>query len=242
MPKNGTLFSRAIGDGPDLPLDPPAAEAARDEDPVLPGQDLLDPALLEVLGLDPIDIDLEPMGESAVVQGLAQAQVGIVEAGVLSDQSDIDLVLGLPDPVEESFPFLHAPLSPGKPQELEDDAVQVLLGEVHRDLVDRLRVLGGHDGFDRDVGEQADLRLEVRRNGPVRAAEEDVRLDPDGPQLLDAVLGRLGLQLARGPDVGHEGQVDEDRIGRAQESGASAGWPRGTAGSRCLRPCRRSRR
>jgi hypothetical protein len=50
----------------------------------------------------------------------------------------------------------------------------------------------------------------------VRAAEQDVRLDPDGPQLLDAVLGRLGLQLARGADVGHEGQVDEDRIGRAQ--------------------------
>ncbi len=40
------------------------------------------------------------------------------------------------------------------------------------------------------------------------AAQEDVGLDADGAQFLDAVLGRLGLDLAGGLDEGHQGQVD----------------------------------
>jgi len=43
-----------------------------------------------------------------------------------------------------------------------------------------------------------------------------VRLDPDPAQLVDRVLGRLGLQLAGVPDVGHEGEVDEHAALRPQ--------------------------
>ena len=92
MPKNGTFFSRAKVTARILPSIPRTAEAARDEDSVLFSQGLLDLALFQVLGLDPVDLDLESMGESAVVQGLVQAHVGIVEAGILPDQGDVDLV------------------------------------------------------------------------------------------------------------------------------------------------------
>ena len=43
-------------------------------------------------------------------------------------------------------------------------------------------------------------------------AQQDVGLDTDGAQLLDRVLGGLGLDLARGADVGHQGQVHEERV------------------------------
>ncbi|WDT80683.1 MAG: hypothetical protein MPW14_02530 [Candidatus Manganitrophus sp.] len=41
--------------------------------------------------------------------------------------------------------------------------------------------------------------LRSRRDIPVGAAEQDVGLNADGAQLLDGVLGRLGLDLARRP-------------------------------------------
>ncbi len=46
----------------------------------------------------------------------------------------------------------------------------------------------------------------------VSAAEQNVRLDSDGEQLLDGVLGGLGLELSGGGDVGHQGDVDEERV------------------------------
>ena len=51
-----------------------------------------------------------------------------------------------------------------------------------------------------------------RRQGAVGAAEQDVGLDADGEQLLDGVLGGLGLEFLRGGDPGHEREVDEDSV------------------------------
>ena len=44
----------------------------------------------------------------------------------------------------------------------------------------------------------------------IRTAEQNVGLDADGAQLLDGMLRRLGLQLARRRDVRHQRQMDED--------------------------------
>ena len=46
------------------------------------------------------------------------------------------------------------------------------------------------------VAEQAELAALLARDRPVGAAEQDVGLDADRAQLLDRVLGRLGLELA----------------------------------------------
>ena len=63
-----------------------------------------------------------------------------------------------------------------------------------------------------DVGEQRDLVLEVLADGPVGAAHDDVGLDTDAPQLVDAVLGGLGLEFAAGVDERDEGDVDVDDV------------------------------
>ncbi len=59
---------------------------------------------------------------------------------------------------------------------------------------------------------QGDLRLDVLGKDVLRPAEEDVRLDADFPEGLDAVLGGLGLHLPRRLDEGNPGQVDEDGV------------------------------
>ena len=43
-----------------------------------------------------------------------------------------------------------------------------------------------------------------------------MRLDPDPAQLVDRVLGRLGLHLPRVADVGHQREVDEHAALRAE--------------------------
>ncbi len=49
-------------------------------------------------------------------------------------------------------------------------------------------------------------------SGRSHAAEQDVGLDADLQQLLDRVLGRLGLELARALDVGHQGEVNVEDV------------------------------
>ena len=93
----------------------------------------------------------------------------------------------------------------------------------------------------RDVAEQRDLALLVLGDRPVGAAQQDVRLDADRAQLLDRVLGRLGLQLAGRLDERQQGQMDVDGVARAAARCRAGGSPRRTAGLRCRRPCRRSR-
>ena len=61
----------------------------------------------------------------------------------------------------------------------------------------------------RQAREQRDLLAYLRRERALRAAHEHVRRDPDAPQLVDRVLGGLGLQLAGVADVGDEREVDE---------------------------------
>ena len=52
------------------------------------------------------------------------------------------------------------------------------------------------------------LRFSAGGDAAVAAADDDVGLDAPAAQLGDRVLGRLGLLLARRPEVRHEGDVD----------------------------------
>ena len=75
MPKNGTSRSRAKRTRGDLALAAALAEPAGDEDAVqrleLGGE--VGVVLLEHLGVEPADVDLDPVGDAAVDQRLAQA-------------------------------------------------------------------------------------------------------------------------------------------------------------------------
>ena len=73
-------------------------------------------------------------------------------------------------------------------------------------------VLRGDDRLLVDVAEERDLPLDVLVEVAVGPAEQDVGLDADRAQVADAVLRRLGLQLAGGADERHERQVDVERV------------------------------
>ena len=91
------------------------------------------------------------------------------------------------------------------------------------------------------IAEQRDLLARAVRDRPLAAAQQDVGLDAEAEQFLGRMLGRLGLQLAGRGDPRHQGQVHEHAPARGRVRCRAGGSPRGTAGPRCRRPCRRSR-
>ena len=97
-------------------------------------------------------------------------------------------------------------------QPLEHDAIEPFVRQDERHLVDARHVLGGDDRLLVDVAEERDLPLDVLVEVSIRPAQQDVGLDADRAQVADAVLRRLGLELARGADERHECQVDVERV------------------------------
>ena len=64
----------------------------------------------------------------------------------------------------------------------------------------------------RHIAEEGDLVLDALVQRMLGAAHDDVRLDAHALQILDAGLGGLCLHLLGCPQVGDEGDVDEDDI------------------------------
>ena len=87
---------------------------------------------------------------------------------------------------------------------------------LQRDVVDVARVERGNDRRFADVAEQRDLLALALGQRPVAAAQQHFGLDAEAGELAHRLLGRLGLQLARGRDPRHERGVDADRIVAAE--------------------------
>jgi len=81
-----------------------------------------------------------------------------------------------------------------------------------RDLVDRLHVRVRYDALRGDAGEQSQLLLGIEGKRLAPSHHDDVRLDADAPQLLDAVLRRLGLHLPHSAHLRRQSDMDEERV------------------------------
>ena len=86
----------------------------------------------------------------------------------------------------------------------------------HRHAIDRVEIERGDHALGRHIAEQPDLAALVVRDRMAGAAQQDVGLDADGAQLLDRMLGRLGLQFAGRLDIGHQRQMDEGGLAARQ--------------------------
>ncbi len=113
-------------------------------------------------------------------------------------------------------------------QLVADQAVQPLLVQHARHLVDGVHVPHADHAPFGHVGEQRNLGPFVVGNGAVGAAEQGVGLDADFAQLLHRVLCGLGLEFACGRNEGHVGQMHEGGVVRAQlEAELAHGFEKG---------------
>ena len=134
--------------------------------------------------------------------------------GVLADDGDADLVLGIAQPVQQLAPVVEsAARRRCRPSCLHDQLVELVLDQAQRHFVDRkILVLLFDDGLDRHVAEQGDLLAVLAADRPLGAADEHVGLNTDLPQQADGVLRRLGLQLAGRLEIRHEREVDVEAV------------------------------
>ena len=100
-----------------------------------------------------------------------------------------------------------------RPELADDQPAETGRLELERDLVDRVGGLGRDDRVHRDVREQRDLLADLVADRVVRAQDDDVRLDADPAQLLDRVLGGLGLELAGRGEGRQQRHVDVQHVG-----------------------------
>jgi hypothetical protein len=200
--------------GEDLALDAALAEAARHQDRIEAAQ-VADVRRVQVFRIDVLDLDPRVVVDAGVAQRLVQRLVRVGQIDVLAAHRDRDLVLRVLDLVHEVVPARQVGRLRVQVELRADQLVEPLRVQHARHLVDRVGVPHRDHAELGHVREQRDLRALVVGDRPVGAAEQGVRHDADLAQLLHAVLGRLGLQLAGGGDPRHQGQVQERAVGRA---------------------------
>ena len=193
----------------DLALGATLAEAARDQDAVHVLEMADRVVTLENLRVHPFHRDLHVAAEAAMGQRLGQRLVGVEKDRVLADHGDRHLALGLADRADDAAPAVEVRFGVGLEAEIAADlAIESLLVVGNRHLVDGVDVARLDHALGPHVAEQGDLAALVGRDLLVAAAAyQQVGLDADAQQLLDRMLGRLGLQFARSRHPRQKSQV-----------------------------------
>ena len=135
-----------------------------------------------------------------------------MEVDVLADERDGDLLLRVVHLAQQVVPGGPVDVAERQVEPAYDVGVEALAVEHLGDVVDRRRIGGGDDGVLVDVAHLGDLLLDPLGDLAVGTTDDRVGLDADRAERGDGVLGRLGLQLARRADVGHQGDVEEEAV------------------------------
>jgi hypothetical protein len=138
--------------------------------------------------------------------------ISTAELDVLPHHRDPHLLRRALERGDEPLPATQ--VRPRRPdvEAVHDRLVDALAVQLERKLVDRLNVGGGDHRLLVHVAEERELAAHRLREDPVGAAQQDVGRDADLAQLLDRVLGGLGLELARARHVGHERHVGVEDV------------------------------
>ena len=190
----------------DLALRATSPETSRNEDRVhaLQGGTAVS---LDLFGIDVADLDLAARGDAGMDQRLGQRLVGFGQVDILADKGHIEHPFRMFQRVHDRLPNTQIS-GPGQdPELMADDLVEHLVMQHGRDLVNRIRIACLDHGLTLNVAEEGHLPLVVLGNRSIGAAQKDVGLNADLPQLLDGVLRWFGLQLTRGRNVGNQCQM-----------------------------------
>ena len=199
--------------GAELALDPPDAEATGHEHRVDPAEGLLRAGLgLALVAGDPADAHLGVVVEAAGAHRLGDREVGVGQVDVLADQGDLDVVLGVVHPAQQLVPVGPVDVAERQAEPADDVGVQALGVQDLGDVVDARGVDAAGDRLGVDVAHQRDLALDALGDLAVGAQHDGVGLDADLAQRGHRVLGRLGLQLTAGREVGHQRDVQEEDV------------------------------
>ena len=210
--EEGNLFLTGIADGFNLAFHSPVAEAAWHQDAVAFGKGSFYIVRRDFLGIDVAQIHGDMVGHTCMGKSLMQAFVGLLQFNVFAHDGDGYLACGMVEIIDELTPGRKIGVARGQAEHDGDFLIKALVIELERNFIHIFHINGGKDGVFVHVAEKGYLAPDIRRDGLFTAAENNIGLDADGKQLLYAVLGGLGLVLARRTQVGHESEMDVQAV------------------------------
>ncbi len=196
----------------DHALDTTGAETARNQDPIDPGEQRLCAGLLELLGIHPADLHLRTVCDTTMLQGLHDAEVGIMQLRILADDGDDRLAARMTQILDHMCPVGEIRLRAWQVETLEDRLREMLVLHHERHLVDELCVRVLQYMVRRHITEEADLLTNLLRNRILGTADEDVRMKTESLELTYAHLCRLRLQLLGRMQVRNQRHMNHDSI------------------------------
>ena len=196
----------------DHPLDSTGTETARNQDAIDPGKQRLRTGLLELLGIHPADLHLRTISDAAVLQGLHDTEVGIMQLRILPDDGDDRLAAWMTQILDHMGPVGEIRLRAWQVETLEDRLREMLVLHHERHLVDELRIGVLQHVVRRHITEKADLLPDILRNRILGTADEDIRLETKPLKLTYAHLRRLRLQLLGRMQIRNQRHMNHDGI------------------------------
>ena len=197
------------------PLHPPGPEPAGNHNAADLPQQFLRPIPLHILRMHPPQLHIPGMAKPGMAQGFADGQVRVGIFHILPDDGDGQPFLG-PVHHRHHIPPLVQPgaarQSARQPQRRHDNIPQPRRLQRQRHPVNILHRRQWYHRFAGNVAKGRYLFANLRRNRMVAAADDRIRLDPDRPQFLDAVLRRLGFQLLRRRQIRQQRQMDVKNV------------------------------
>ena len=134
---------------------------------------------------------------------LDERLIRVLEAGIFADNGNRHIAFRVANALVDKAPAreirLAFRLDPERHQHFTIEP-RLVIGFGHR--VDIVHVARFDHRARAHIAEQGELCAFALGNRPLGAAQQDIRLDADRAQLLDRVLGRLGLEFARAGDEG----------------------------------------
>ena len=157
---------------------------SRDDDAIEIGQTTFSQQTLDVLGLDPHDLDLCGMEETCVLEAFHDRQVRVLQLDILADQADSHGTRGGLHARHEFAPWAKIDLG-FDPQHVTNASIQTFVVKDQRQFVDVANV-GSIDHIAMvDVTLVRDLALELITDRLITAADDDIWLNSSAPQFGD---------------------------------------------------------
>ena len=191
----------------DLALEAAGSEPSRDHQTVEVGQAVLSEQALDVLGLNPFDVDPRPMMKAGVFEAFDNGEVRIGQLDVFADQADAHWTCRRFNGLHERSPRSEVDLVGLEAQHLQGHGVEALVVEDQGEFIDIPGIGGIHHRLLIDIAEIGDLPFQLLAERCFASTHDDVGLNPSAPKFSDRVLGRLCLLLTGWTDERHQGDV-----------------------------------
>lgn len=166
--------------GSNLSFNAPFAKAAGNDDPLHIRQQLLCLALfLQIHCADPFDIHIQAVIDPRMVQGLHNAQIGVMQLHIFSHNGDLDLGLVLQGdlPFHQAAPCREVAFPLLKTQLFADHLIKAFVMKHQRHLINAVAVRVVDDAILLHIAEQCQLFFDIFAQIFFAAAYQDIRLN-----------------------------------------------------------------